>query len=121
MEPKVLARLQRLIREGNYDISIHAAQEAAEDDLHPVDIESAILSGTIIRVEKGDPRGPKYVVVGAASDLQQPVGVIVRFKTPDRCRARYYQASILKQAEALLSRRSGRRLRVPVARYVKAG
>jgi hypothetical protein len=33
------------------------------------------------RVEKDDPRGTKYVVVGTAIDQQTPVGVVGQFAT----------------------------------------
>ena len=44
-----------------------------------VDIEAAILSGTIDRTEKEDPRGTKYVVIGFADDKRTPVGIVGRF------------------------------------------
>jgi hypothetical protein len=44
-----------------------------------LDVEAAVLNGQIIRVEKDDPRGTKYVVVGTALDQQTPVGVVGRF------------------------------------------
>jgi len=54
-------------------MSAHAMEEMAEDLLTILDVEEAILNGQIIRVEKGDPRGTKYVVVGTALDRQTPV------------------------------------------------
>jgi hypothetical protein len=53
----------------------------AEDYLTILDVESAILNGQVIRAEKDDPRGTKYVVVGTAIDRQTPVGVVGRFAT----------------------------------------
>ena len=46
---------------------------------------------------------------------QVPVGVC------DRCKARYYHASVLKQAEALHQKGAARSVKVPVARFVEAG
>lgn len=47
-------------------------------------VESAVLDGQISRIEKDDPRGTKYVVVGTALDQQTPVGVVVRFASSGR-------------------------------------
>jgi hypothetical protein len=60
-------------------MSAHAMEEMAEDFLTILDVEEAILTGQIIQVEKDDPRGTKYVVVGTALDRQTPVGVVGRF------------------------------------------
>ena len=40
-----LDEIQRLIREGRYEVSIHAQQERLEDDLDIEEIESAIFQG----------------------------------------------------------------------------
>ncbi len=60
-------------------MTAHAMEEMAEDLLTILDVEEAVLNGRIIRVEKDDPRGPKYVVAGTALDQQTPVGVVGRF------------------------------------------
>ena len=65
-------------------MSNHAMEEMAEDRLTILDVEEAILSGRIVRVEKDDPRGTKYVVVGSALDRQTPVGVVGRFASTGR-------------------------------------
>jgi hypothetical protein len=74
-------RIREKIRFCQYDMSAHAMEEMAEDYLTILDVESAVLNGQVIRVEKDDPRGTKYVVVGAALDQQTPVGVVGRFAT----------------------------------------
>lgn len=50
----------------------------------------------------------KYVVLERV-----PVGIC------DRCKAHYYHASVLKQAQALLRGKPRRKVVVPIARYVK--
>jgi hypothetical protein len=65
-------------------MSAHAMEEMAEDLLTILDIEEAILSGQVIRVEKDDLRGTKYIVVGTAMDQQTPVGVVGRFASSGR-------------------------------------
>lgn len=77
-------RIREKIRLGQYDMSAHAMEEMAEDLLTILDIEEAVLSGEVIRVEKDDPRGTKYVVVGTALDRQIPVGVVGRFASSGR-------------------------------------
>jgi hypothetical protein len=56
-------------------------EEMAEDDLDILDIEHAILSGRLARIERNDPRGIKYVVEGVAADAETPVGLVGRFVT----------------------------------------
>jgi len=84
MPPSDLDRIKDKVRLRQYDMSAHAMEEMAEDYLTILDVEVAILSGQVIRVEKDDPRGTKYVVVGTALDRQTPVGVVGRFASSGR-------------------------------------
>lgn len=77
-------RIREKIRLRQYDMSAHAMEEMAEDRLTILDVEEAILSGQVIRVEKDDPRGARYVVVGTAIDQQTPVGIVGRFASNGR-------------------------------------
>ena len=77
-------RIREKIRLRQYDMSAHAMEEMAEDLLTILDVEKAVLSGQIVRVEKDDLRGTKYVVVGTALDQQTPVGVVGRFASTGR-------------------------------------
>jgi len=65
-------------------MTVHAMEEMAEDDLDIVDIEQAIFTGQVIRSEKDDPRGTKYVVEGLATDSENRVGVVGRFQGSER-------------------------------------
>ena len=56
----------------------NAYEEMADDDLLLVDVETAILTGSIVRETKGDVRGTVYAVQGAGSDRQTLVGVAIR-------------------------------------------
>ncbi len=58
--------------------------DIVEDMLSILDVEEAVLSGQITGVEKDDPRGTKYVVMGTALDQQTPVGVVGRFASSGR-------------------------------------
>ena len=65
-------------------MTVHAMEEMAEDNLDILDLEHAILDGTIVRIDKDDPRGTKYVVEGVAADGRTAVGVVGRFTSSDR-------------------------------------
>ena len=56
----------------------------AEDFRTILDVEEALLNGQVIRIEKDDPRGTKYIVVGTALDQQTPVGIVGRFASNGR-------------------------------------
>jgi hypothetical protein len=77
-------RIREKIRFRQYDMSVHAMEEMAEDFLTILDVEEAVFSGKVIRVEKDDPRGTKYIIVGTALDRQTPVGVVGRFSSNER-------------------------------------
>ncbi|WP_432810731.1 DUF4258 domain-containing protein [Pantanalinema sp. GBBB05] len=77
-------RIREKIRLRQYDMSAHAMEEMAEDLLTIVDIEAAVLNGQLVRVEKDDPRGTRYVIEGTAFEQQIPVGVVRRFASNGR-------------------------------------
>lgn len=79
-----IERIRQKIRLQQYDMSAHAMEEMAEDYFTIMDIETAILNGRVIRVQKDDPRGSKYIIAGKALDLQTLVGVVRRFATNGR-------------------------------------
>ncbi len=49
-----------------------------------IHIEHGILNGQVAGIEKGYPRGTKYVVEGFALDGQTPIGIVGRFTTNRR-------------------------------------
>ena len=67
------------IRLRRYDMTAHATEEMAEDVLDIRDVEHAVLTGRVVRIQRGDPRGNKYVIKGDALDGASPVGVVGRF------------------------------------------
>ena len=77
-------RIREKIRLRQYDMSAHAMEEMAEHMLTILDVEEAVLKGQVIRVEKDDPRGTRYIVVGNALDQQTPVGIVGRFASNGR-------------------------------------
>ncbi len=81
MSQRALAKIRRLVRLGQYDMTAHAMEEVAEDNLTILDVESAGFNGRITRIEHDDPRGARYVIEGRADDMLTPVGVVGRLRS----------------------------------------
>ena len=65
-------------------MTAHAMEEMAEDDLDIADVEHAVLTGRVMRIQRDDPRGHRYVLEGTAADHATLVGVVGRFPSGDR-------------------------------------
>jgi len=81
---RLIDRIRQKILLQQYDMTIHAVEEMAEDDLDIFDIEEAVLNGRVVRRSKKDPRGMKYTIEGFALDRERVVGVVGRFHGIDR-------------------------------------
>ncbi len=79
-----LAQIREKIRLRQYDMTSHAMEEMAEDNLDILDIEQAMLNGNLAKIEKDDPRGTKYVIEGTGTDQVTSVGVVGRFIGEER-------------------------------------
>jgi len=79
-----LERIRERVQFQQYDMTAHAMEEMAEDELSIGDVVSAVINGNIVRTEKDDPRGEKYIIHGLAVDGATEVGVVGRFVTHDR-------------------------------------
>lgn len=84
MTRREIERIREGFRHREYDMTAHAWEEMSEDLLDLGDVESAVLNGQVLRIEKDDPRGTKFVVKGLAADGSTPVGVVVRLSTTGR-------------------------------------
>jgi len=86
MRAEVLYLIQQAVRDGRHRFSEHALDELEADHLHPVDAESALLTGQIVREQPDEPSepGPRYTVIGQATDEATRVGVICRFVPVDQ-------------------------------------
>jgi hypothetical protein len=80
MAQRPLERIRSAILSGDYDLTRHAVDEMAEDRLGIFDVQHAVLTGRIKKIETDDPRGPKHTVIGLAEDERTAVGVVGRFK-----------------------------------------
>jgi hypothetical protein len=77
---RTIERIREAIRLRFYDMTLHAMEEMAEDNLDILDVEQALLTGKVLRTERNDPRGTKHVVEGLATDGKTLVGVVGRFQ-----------------------------------------
>ncbi len=80
MAQRIIDKIRNAVKSGNYDMTHHATEEMAEDELGIYDIECAILKGKIIKKETDDPRGVKFVIKGVGVDLSTSIGIVGRFK-----------------------------------------
>lgn len=64
----ILTRIKMAVREGNYELTEHAIEEAEADGFGPLDIRQALFQGEIVRRYTKDPRGPRYKLCGPAMD-----------------------------------------------------
>ncbi|HKQ48142.1 MAG TPA: DUF4258 domain-containing protein [Phycisphaerae bacterium] len=74
--------MRRAVHDQTYVLTSHAVLEMRVDRLDIVDVESAVLTGTITQTFDDDPRGRRYEIVGKACDLTTDVGVVARFEGP---------------------------------------
>ena len=68
MTSRLLQRIRDAITQGEYDVTIHAVEEMAEDGLDILDVESAVLNGEISKTESDDPRGTRYTIIGKGAN-----------------------------------------------------
>ena len=84
MPHRLIDRIRRKILLRDYDLTIHAIEEMADDDHDGLDIEHAVLNGQVVRRYRHDPRGTKYTIQGLAVDGERLVGIVGRFHAADR-------------------------------------
>ena len=84
MPHRLIDRIREKIRKLEYDMTLHAMEEMAEDDLDILDVEEAVLSGRVVRSNRRDPRGTIYVVEGSALDGDKLVSIVGRFHANSR-------------------------------------
>lgn len=67
--------IQQLVRQGRYEVSIHAQQERLDEDLDIIEIEEALVQGEILEDYPNDPRGESCLVFGYAG--AKPIHIVV--------------------------------------------
>ncbi len=69
MFERILNQLREKVRTRQYVMTLHANEEMEEDELTIFDVESAVLSGSIIERQKDSASGEwKYLVKGESLD-----------------------------------------------------
>lgn len=84
MPHRLIDRIREKIRLREYDMTVHAMEEMAEDDLDILDVEEAVLAGRVVRTDRRGPQGTKYIVQGLALDHETFVGIVGRFTSTNR-------------------------------------
>ena len=86
MDQAALQRIRQAVIDNRHRLTFHAEQELAMDHLIVVDAESALLTGDIARIEPDAPDqpGPRYTVIGTATDQLTKVGIVCRFEIENR-------------------------------------
>lgn len=59
---------RRKIASGHYELTQHAKDEAAADDLDTEDLESVVMTGRIAKTLTKDARGIRYILAGVSKD-----------------------------------------------------
>lgn len=96
MARRTLERIRAAIRKGSYDMTAHAVEEMAEDELDTTDVESSIQNGQIMKTERDDPRGARQTIHGTGADRTTRVGTVGRFTGTGR----YLIVTLYKVTEA---------------------
>lgn len=74
----IIARIKAAVRQGRYELTEHALEEAEADRFSPLDVRNAVLDGKLVQRYTHDRRGTRYKISGAAMDGRR-MFVICRF------------------------------------------
>lgn len=83
MAGKELERIRNAVLDSRYTLTEHATEEMNNDQLDILDVEAALLTGTVKQALTHDPRGTRYVVAGLATDQNTIIEIVVRFVRND--------------------------------------
>ena len=76
MFDRILSQMRNRIRTRQYIMTIHAEEEMDDDDLTILDVESVVLTGTIVERQKDATMGEwKYLVRGKTLGGDSAAGV----------------------------------------------
>lgn len=79
MHERILEKCRQRVRTRDYVITLHADDEMAADGYSILDVESGILTGTIIERQRDrETKEQKYRIAGVTSSLR-PIEGVVRF------------------------------------------
>lgn len=79
MRDATLQRIREAILNGHYNLTDHALEELDADRLTYIDVESAILTGKIVRRQADQLSPERYTIHGLAADLNTRMAIVCRF------------------------------------------
>jgi len=65
-------------------MTAHAVEEMGEDGLDTLDVETSILQGELVKIEKDDPRGRRFTMHGPGADQDTTVCTVGRLTETGR-------------------------------------
>ena len=74
----IITRIKTAVRDGHYEVTEHAIQEAEVDGFGPLDLRNAVLEGQLVKKMTRDPRGTRYIISGPALD-ERRLFLVCRF------------------------------------------
>jgi len=82
----IIDQIRQAVEAGRVRMTDHALDELVNERFHVIDAESALVTGRIVRTQtaKADSPGPRYTVVGKATDLSTELAIVCRFESDDR-------------------------------------
>lgn len=79
---QIVERIRRAVREGRWEVTEHALEEAEADGFDAADIRRCLITGAVRMAYTHDARGVRYLMYGRANDGSL-MNVVCRF-TPLR-------------------------------------
>ena len=80
MPSRILEKIRAWVRAHRYVMTLHAEEEMEEDGLSIVDVENALLTGSMVgRQTDRRSKERKYLVRGRSADDTRTVVVVVKF------------------------------------------
>lgn len=77
---RVLKKIRNCIQSGRWEITIHADEEAQDDNVSISDVKHAIENGRIMKKYTHDPRGIRYKLLGETIDGRM-LNIILKFNS----------------------------------------
>jgi hypothetical protein len=82
---RILKQMREKVRSRQYVMTLHAEEEMDEDNLSIFDVESSILTGTIVERQRDRAKQEwKYLVQGESLDGSRVIVVVSKFGFADR-------------------------------------
>jgi hypothetical protein len=77
---RILKRIRYCIQSEKWEVTLHADEEAQDDNVSISDIKHAIENGKIIKKSTNDPRGTRYKLLGETFDGRL-LNIVLKFNS----------------------------------------